>query len=256
MWGLAAGSAVTFGAVLAHRIGLPIVPSTLAITLLALSVLLGSKAWYLTEAHFFPLDDYVPQEWRGAGHGFRIPGGILALAFAMPIVCRAFGLPWRRFGNALIPVAALALVFIHLGCFLNGCCFGRVSSLSWAVTFPPGSWVFWYHRTQGWIPANAAASLPVHPLQLYFVFTSIAVLVAVVLWRRFASQAGGAQILFYTLFFGTTAILELFRQNHLSLNVAVSSMTAVLLTAAVVLRQVSQGIAAARTPSFKSMISR
>jgi len=223
--------------------------SALVMSLLVVSVLLGSKALYLIEASLFPFDDYVPLHMRAAAHGFRIPGGILALGFAIPLGCGALGLPWRRFGDTVIPLAALALVLIRLGCYLNGCCFGRVSSLSWAVTFPPGSWAFWYHHTHGWIPPDATISLPVHPLQLYFVLVAIGILVALVVGRQSDARPGRTQVLFYALFFGTTAILDLFRQNHLTLNVAVCSVTAVLVMTAAAFQWIAHTIGTYRTCS-------
>jgi prolipoprotein diacylglyceryltransferase len=78
--------------------------------------------------------------------------------------------------------------------------------------------VVWYHKSHDWIPADAAFSLPVHPLQLYFLAAAGATL-AIILWQqRQALSAGTLALLFYTLFFSSTALLEPFRQNQLTLN--------------------------------------
>src|SRR5258707_15094264 len=120
MWACAALTAIYVGTRLAAQEGFPAGRSAVALVALALVVLAGSKILYLAEARFFPFDDYVPEKLRGSLHGFRIPGGILALAAAMPIVCGALGLDWRPFGDRVISLAAVALIFIRLGCFLNG----------------------------------------------------------------------------------------------------------------------------------------
>lgn len=169
MWGIAAVVCVSLGTRMAVRAGFPKGRSFVGLVFCALAILAGSKLLYLLEATFFPHDDYVPLETRGLLHGFRIPGGILLLAGAIPVIGRLLQLDWRRFGDNIIPMVALALVFIRFGCFCNGCCFGKVSSLPWAMSFPAGSWVFWYHRTHGWVTTGATSSLPVHPLQLYFI---------------------------------------------------------------------------------------
>jgi phosphatidylglycerol---prolipoprotein diacylglyceryl transferase len=217
-WVCAAITALVLGACVAAHSEFPAGRSMVGIALLAVSILLGSKLLYLAEARWFPFDDYVPTELRGSLHGFRIPGGIVLLAVALPVVCRALGLSWRRFGDTVIPLAAVALVFIRLGCFLNGCCFGKISGLPWAIAFPRESWVFWYHRAHGWVPRAARASLPVHPLQLYFLIAALLTLVLLVWQHRRASYPGYTQLLFYTLFFGSTAVLEPLRQNYLTLN--------------------------------------
>jgi len=228
MWGLAAVTCIGGGSALAARTGFPRGRSALALTLLAVSILAGSKLLYLLEASWFPFDDYVPWEMRGTLHGFRIPGGILVLAVATPLVCGGLGIEWRRFGDAFSPLAALALVFIRLGCFLNGCCFGKVSSVPWAVSFPPGTAVFWYHRFRGWIPPGARSSLPVHPLQLYFLLAAMCMFGLLVWQQRRAQYPGHVQLLFYTLFFGSTAALEPLRQNYLTLNNWITSTVAAI----------------------------
>jgi phosphatidylglycerol:prolipoprotein diacylglycerol transferase len=183
-----------------------------------LAILAGSKLLYLAEARFYPLDDYVPQDLRSPQHGFRIPGGMALLAVTLPIICRGLRLDWRRWGDAAIPLAALAVVIIRIGCFLNGCCFGGRSSLPWAVSFPRGSWAYWYHEEQGWISPLVSQSQSVHPLQLYFVAAAALGLVALLLYRRAGPRPGSVQALWYLLFFGSTAMLEPLRQNHLTLN--------------------------------------
>jgi len=218
MWTVAAVTCIGGGTIAASRAGFPIGRSVLALMLLALSLLVGSKLLYLAEAWRFPNDSYMPPELRDGIGGFRLPGGILALAVCTPLVCRVAGLPWRRFGDALIPLAAVAVAFIRLGCFFNGCCFGKVSALPWAMTFPPGSDAFWYHQRQGWISGSAPASLPVHPLQLYFVLVALMIGLVLVRHQGRHPPPGTTQLLFYLLFFASTALLEPFRARVLTLN--------------------------------------
>jgi phosphatidylglycerol:prolipoprotein diacylglycerol transferase len=216
-WVCAAATGIALGARTAGRAGFPVGRSAIAIALLAISIIAGSKLLYLAEVRWFPFDDYVPYELRSSLHGFRIPGGILLFAAAMPLVCRTLGLRPARFGDLFVPFVAVALVLIRIGCFLNGCCFGKVSGVPWAVSFPNGSWVSGYHKVRGWIPLDATMSLPVHPLQLYFVLAAGVTFVALLALRG-GSYVGHVQIVFYALFFGSTALLEPLRQNYLTLN--------------------------------------
>jgi prolipoprotein diacylglyceryltransferase len=209
---------VSIGAWFAKRAGFPALKSAAALTVLAMIILIGSKGLYSIEMYLFPLDDIVPLRARGATHGFRIPGGILLLAALGPFVVRALGLPWRQFGDAVVPLAAVALVFVRIGCFLNGCCFGAVSSLPWALRFPRGSLVYAHHHERMWISPHAEFSLPVQPLQLYFVLAAAAT-VGILFWlQRRHVAPGGVQLAFYLLFFTTTAFLEPIRANYLTVN--------------------------------------
>lgn len=41
--------------------------------------------------------------------------------------------------DLIVPTVMLGIAIGRIGCFLNGCCFGEVCDLPWAVTFPEGS---------------------------------------------------------------------------------------------------------------------
>jgi len=84
--------------------------------------------------------------WRG---GLAYYGGfIFAVAFAWYYV-RKHKLGWWRTADLAAPGIMLGLVCGRLGCFLNGCCYGKPTTSWLGVVFPqrPGT--------------------PVHPTQLY-----------------------------------------------------------------------------------------
>ena len=60
----------------------------------------------------------------------------------------------------------LGLFFGRIGCYLNGCCWGKRSSSAWGVIFPRGS-LPWRSQYDAHLIARAAEALPVHPTQLY-----------------------------------------------------------------------------------------
>ena len=70
--------------------------------------------------------------------------------------------------DLVIPYVALAHAFGRLGCFLNGCCWGCDTALPWGVPYPKSSWSAYHQQlVDGLITREAAASLPIHPVQLY-----------------------------------------------------------------------------------------
>lgn len=227
MWGIAAAVCVSLGTQMAGRNGFPRGRSFLALVLLVIPILLGSKILYLLEATFFPTDDYFPFERRTMLHGFRIPGGIVALAASAPLVCRWLGLDRTRFVDTVIPMAALALVFIRIGCFLNGCCFGKLANPPWGLSFPTGSLAHAYQVDRGWLPASVDWSLSAHPLQLYLCFAAVLILL-ILLRSRDNGEPGTLQLAFYALFFGSTASLEPMRANFLTLNNVLAPVAAAI----------------------------
>jgi phosphatidylglycerol:prolipoprotein diacylglycerol transferase len=98
-------------------------------------------------------------------------GGLLAyFALAVPATVVLSG---RR--AVALDLVALTIpipwIAAKLGCFLHGCCYGRPSSLPWAVTFPPGG--------------VAPAGVPLHPTQLYEVGI---MLILLLVFRRLKSD--------------------------------------------------------------------
>jgi phosphatidylglycerol:prolipoprotein diacylglycerol transferase len=93
---------------------------------------------------------------------------------------------------------ALAIPLGHavgrIGCFLAGCCFGRPTDASWAVRYAPGSEPFAAQVAAGLLPADAAASLPVHPTQLYEMVLQLGLL-ALLLWLRPRLRRRGSLVL-------------------------------------------------------------
>lgn len=81
------------------------------------------------------------------------------------------------------PSVALAICLGRVGCFLNGCCYGRPSTLPWAVSFPPGSEPHDQQLFQGVIGPNQAA-LSLHPTQLYEALFALALFGLLLAYRR------------------------------------------------------------------------
>ncbi len=77
--------------------------------------------------------------WRG---GLEFLGGVF-LAVAVLIAYLAYHkLPLRKTLDVLAIGLMVGLGFGRIGCFLNGCCFGRPSDLPWAVRFPYNSFAY------------------------------------------------------------------------------------------------------------------
>jgi len=77
--------------------------------------------------------------WYG---GLEFLGGvILAMAMMLAYLVRR-RLPVRRTLDVMAIGLMVGLGFGRIGCFLNGCCFGRPSDLPWAVRFPYNSFAY------------------------------------------------------------------------------------------------------------------
>jgi len=74
--------------------------------------------------------------WQG---GLVFYGGVIFAIAVIDIYLWYHKLPIRRYNDILAIGLVLALAVGRIGCFLNGCCFGKPTNLSWAVRFPYGS---------------------------------------------------------------------------------------------------------------------
>ncbi len=139
------------------------------------------------------------------------PGILVGAVIGIFAVVPALGVRSVAFLDGLAMAAGVAFAIARLGCFLNGCCAGGVCDLPWAVSFPAASPVFTTQREMGMRVGNLAASIPVHPLQLYFAIVGLVISAVLVMVRRHKRYEGQLGLLFLLLFSGSSTVLETLR---------------------------------------------
>ena len=148
-----------------------------------ISSVVGSRLLYvvthLSEYQNDPMG--VFKVWEG---GLTFYGGlVLAVIFGIAHLKRS-GAPVLAATDVVAPQIALGIAIARIGCFLNGCCFGREADLPWACEFPPDS-------QAGWVLAGKR----LHPTQIY---SSIANFVIFLLLWRLAHSRLRAGTVFYS----------------------------------------------------------
>ena len=141
--------------------------------------------------------------WRG---GVVAYGGFLGGLVAAIVYCRIHGIPLLAWADCVVPSMCVGLAITRVGCFLGGCDFGRVWDGPWAVQFPVGSPAFLEHRSLGLLSSGAAASLPVHPTQLYEALAGVVLLFAVWAVQR-RRRASGYALAAFALGYGVLRYL-------------------------------------------------
>jgi phosphatidylglycerol---prolipoprotein diacylglyceryl transferase len=111
--------------------------------------------------------------WRPILHPGRAAyGGLLfAIAAAAIYLWRARE-PLAPFFDRVAIGVGLTFALVRTGCFLAGCDYGLPTAQAWGVRFPPGSLAALDHARRGFVP-RGAASLPVHPTELYEVAVAL-----------------------------------------------------------------------------------
>lgn len=140
--------------------------STLAIALVA--AVIGARLFDLVVNWSFYSEDFS-RIYSPGFHGFALYGGLIFAAAAAYGASRALGLSSWHLADSAVPAVTLGIVLMRTGCFLNGCCFGKPTSLPWGVTYPAGSaaWAEQLASGKSGVLGFAGAVQPVHPTQFY-----------------------------------------------------------------------------------------
>ncbi len=187
----------------------PEIIQTEAIITLLIGIL-GARVFHI---FLFPHEYSItnPLGWIAVWEGGLVFQGALPLTFAYVYwAMKRRKLPFLQVADCAVPYLALGQGIGRIGCFLNGCCFGKpASNLPWAVRFPAGSLVFQsYPGEDGW-------SLPVHPTQLYatvgLIFLCFLLIYIRDQWKPFT----GITIPLYFFLHGIMRFFnEIFRGDH------------------------------------------
>ena len=149
--------------------------------------------------------------WQG---GLVFYGGFFGAVVASIIFIKKKGLPLRKTLDVAAPSLALSLCISRIGCFLNGCCFGRVSSLPWAISFPRSSFAFMSQVKQNLLQPLASRSLSIHPTQIYLSLNAFILFIILSLYFKYRKAPGEVLALFGVLYAPTRFVLEFFRGDQ------------------------------------------
>lgn len=166
----------------------------LMITTISLLTIIGSRLFTIPFSewnHIMGSDSIINYNNRSAIGALLF--GIIGLLISQKLF--GFGRPILDLYAWLVPVG---LGIQKIGCFLNGCCYGKQSDILLGVNYPKGTHVHFDHFYSGLIDGNDAFSQSVHPVQLYetiglFIIGYVAYKIHLI-WKKKASA------LLFTLF--------------------------------------------------------
>lgn len=162
---------------------------------------IGGKLFFFLENPQRYIDD--PSEIiNAAGGGFVFYGSLI---FAIPTIIwwlRKEKLAVRSFFDILAFAGPVVHSFGRIGCFMAGCCHGRVCDAVYGVVFD--------HPETMADPMNT----PLYPTQLYDIAVNLIILITVLLLQR-RKQFEGQLFLVYLMMYGVgRSIVEMFRGDE------------------------------------------
>jgi phosphatidylglycerol---prolipoprotein diacylglyceryl transferase len=166
---------------------------------LIVSGMLGGKLFHI----IFFWNDFV-YGWRVDGlrslrEGFVFYGGFVAASLTAVAYTHVKRLPFAKIADIFAPSVALGHAFGRMGCFFNGCCYGKRCNLPWAVRFPR---------------PHVMAGIPLHPTEIYEALGNLAIFAGLSLFYRHKSYDGQVWWL-YVLSYGVLRFaVEFFRGDY------------------------------------------
>lgn len=153
---------------------------------LIISGIIGARLFYvLLNLKYYrdnPLE--VLMIWKG---GLVWYGGLMLAILVAIWFLRAKKLPVLKTADLIVPYVALGQAIGRIGCFLNGCCYGKPTSLKLGISFHP-------------------AQVPVHPTQLY----EAAAMFFIYLILRVRKVANGSTLFLYLILYSLFRFLNEF----------------------------------------------
>jgi len=161
-----------------------------------ISGFVGARILYI----FVEWDYFLDNPWRtifGRG-GFVFYGGFI-LGFGIVIwQTRRKGLDLWKAADITAPAVAIGHAISRLGCFLNGCCYGRPTDSWLGVSFSPES------------PAGSLGE-PLIPIQLFSSLNLFIIFGVLLILRRYKKFDGQLFWLYVLLYGLSRSIIEIFR---------------------------------------------
>jgi phosphatidylglycerol:prolipoprotein diacylglycerol transferase len=196
------------------------------------SSLLGARLMFVA-LNWSYYAEHLPESFQIWEGGLVFYGGLILAFTASVWFIKKNHLPLGKVLDVLAPSVALGIAIGRIGCFLNGCCWGKVS-LKWGIGFPfknnPPAYSEQVYG--GLIPRDALCSLPVIPTQLYESLACLAIFV-LLLWldrvRRFDGFLFWIFILFYSVFRFFIEYLRYYEPNFIFGSFTVSQIISVFL---------------------------
>lgn len=148
--------------------------------------------------------------WQG---GFAYYGGFLLAAFVAWLYTRRKKISFWKAADLFAPAGALGLFFGRIGCFLNGCCYGKITNSFWGVVFPIHS-LPWKAQATAHQISPQEAPLPIHPTQLYEAFGCLALFFLLFFWIRPRKKQDGQVFGAFLILYGVLrTVCEFFRDD-------------------------------------------
>lgn len=167
---------------------------------LLFGTIIGARLWYVVS---YWKESFANSPWYEVfmvqHGGIVFYGGLIGASLACMIFVWRKRLPLWKLSDILAPSIALGSFFGRWGCLMNGCCYGRPTTMPWGIHFPYG------HETY----PNA-----VHPTEIYDSLLNLCLYAALAWVFRRKKFDGQVFAIFLIGYAAIRSFVEIFRGDY------------------------------------------
>jgi len=185
--------------------------------------------------------------------GLVLYGGMLGAAVGYFEFCRRRKLNPLGLGDLITPSVFIGVGFGRIGCLLNGCCYGDVCHLPWAIRFPQGSVPFMAMVHQGFIQPDAPFTPWLHPTQIYIAVDGFLIAALTLAYAPYRRRNGEVFALGLMVYATTRFLIEFLRGDEpgqLGTGLTVSQLISIGMFVTGLLVTIDR----ARRPAFRQIV--
>ncbi|MGI6385111.1 MAG: prolipoprotein diacylglyceryl transferase [bacterium] len=161
------------------------------VSVIMIAALVGARVGYVTLNWSYYVSNFweALRIWEG---GLSFHGGLIAGILAAAVYLRS-KVYFLQYGDLLAPGTALGYAITRIGCFLNGCCYGKATDMPWHIHL---------HGADR------------HPVQIYSSLLSLA-LIPFLLWVDWRKRYTGEVIVYYIMLYSLERFfMEIYRAGE------------------------------------------
>ena len=174
--------------------------------IIIISSLIGSRFLYV----IFHLNEFkgnyldIINPFQSSGEfgiaGLTMLGGLIFAILSVLFYVKIKRTSFFVIADILSPSVALGIGITRIGCFLNGCCFGKECNLPWGVVFHPDSPAGYYFYNKH-----------IHPTQLYSALGGFLIFFILTYMKKYKLSIGFIFFSFVFLYSINRFIIDFFR---------------------------------------------
>lgn len=203
---IALGCVIFYYLVLAHPKRPSIINESDAVSLFSLSILIGvigARVLYLISS--YSSISSAQEIIMVTNGGFSLLGTVIALLIFIPYYLKKKHISILPLLDLISIYAPLLQAISRLGCFFAGCCYGKPTSVLWAVQYTD-------------LDTLAPLNCWLHPTQLYSALSLFIIFVALYLAQSYTKKPGQLFCLYLILSNASRFLVDFYRDDREFLN--------------------------------------